>query len=382
MSFAEFEREMIGERTRDKMSAARRKGRWTGGPPPLGYDIVDRKLVVNDAEAALVRRLFALYLDLHSAVAVARVLNAESQTTKLHVSTKGTSRGARAWDRQSVLHVLRNPLPAGLMPCDGELHDGQHQAIIDQVTYRRVQNMLDEGRRERTRWGRNPAYILAGIIHCALCGQAYTPASTRKGGREYRYYRCSMRDRQGTDACNAGPLPAQAIEDFVVERVRAALVGGKLASDVTQAVKERLAGQRVALMAERKELPSKIAALSSEGKRLVDSVSNVNGAGHRLLDEKLQEVGEQLGLIEGRLREVDHRLSLVDTFEVEAGWVSSCLADFNRVWDTLNAENRGRLVRAVIERVEVDEPKGDVRAFIADLGAPAETTPTTEKASA
>jgi hypothetical protein len=298
------------------------------------------------------------------------------------VSTNGTSRGAREWDRQSVLHVLRNPIPAGFMPCNDDVYEGQHQAIIDQVTYRRVQNMLDEGRRQRSSWGRNPDYILAGIIHCALCGQAYTPASTRKGNREYRYYRCTKRDKGGVEACVAGPLPARAIEDFVVERVRDALADGKLAADVTRTVKERLAGERTSLLAERHDLPSKIAALSSEGKRLVESVSVVNGAGQRLLDAKLQEVGEQLGRLEGRQREVDHRLSLVDTFKVEAEWVSICLADFNRVWDTLNAENRGRLVRAVIERVEVDEPKGDVRAFIADLGSPAETTTTTEKASA
>jgi DNA invertase Pin-like site-specific DNA recombinase len=372
MSFAEFERAMIGERTRDKMSAARRKGRWTGGPAPLGYDVVDRKLVVNETEAALVRRIFALYLDLRSAVAVARALNAESQTTKHHVSTKGNNHGARAWDRQAVLHILRNPIAAGLMSCHDEVHEGQHQAIIDQVTYRRVQSMLDERSGERTHWGRNPGYILTGIIRCALCGQAYTPASTRRGSREYRYYRCSTRDKRGHDACAGGPLPARAIEDFVVARVRDALADGTLAADVTRAVKDRLADQRASLVTERRELPSKIAALSSEGKRLVEAVSNVKGAGQRLLDAKLQEVGEQLGRLEARLREVEHRLSLLDGCEFEAEWVSQCLADFNLVWDTLSSENRGRLVRAVIERVEVDEPKGDVRTFIANLGSATE----------
>jgi hypothetical protein len=331
--------------------------------------VVDRKLVVNEAEAALVRRLFDLYLDLRSAVGVARALNAECRTTKHHVSANGISRGAREWDRQAVLHVLRNPIPAGLMSCNDEVHEGQHQALIDQVTYRRVQNMLDERHRHRTSWGRNPDYRLTGMIRCALCSQAYTPASTRKGNREYRYYRCSRRDKQGSDACEAGPLPAQAIEDFVVERVRDALADGKLAADVTQTVKERLTGERTALLAERHDLPSKIAALSSEGKRLVESVSNVNGAGQRLLDAKLQEVGDQLGRLEARLREVEHRLSLLDACEVEAGWVDRCLADFDRVWDTLSTENRGRLVRAVIEHVEVDEPNGDVRTFIADMGA-------------
>ena len=373
MSFAEFERAMIGERTRDKMSAARRKGRWTGGPAPLGYDVVDRKLVVNETEAALVRRIFALYLDVRSAVAVARALNAGSQTTKYHVSSKGKNRGARAWDRQAVLHVLRNPIPAGLMSCHGEVHEGQHEAIVDDVSFRRVQSMLDERSTESTRWGRNPEYILTGIIRCALCGQAYTPASTRRGKREYRYYRCSTRDKRGTEACAAGPLPAQAIEDFVVARVRDALANGTLVADVTGAVKERLGEQRASLVDERHKLPSKIAVLSSEGKRLVESVTNVKGAGQRLLDAKLQEVGEQLGRMEARLRDVEHRLSLFDGCELEAEWVSRCLSDFNQVWDTLSSENRGRLVRAVIERVEVDEPKGDVRTFIANLGLATET---------
>jgi site-specific DNA recombinase len=369
MSFAEFEREMIAERTRDKMAAARRKGKWTGGPPPLGYDVVDRKLVVNESEAALVRRLYDLYLELRSAVAVAKTLNTECRTTKHHMSTTGTSHGAREWDKQAVLHILRNPIPAGFMSCNDELHEGQHQAIIDQVTYRRVQNLVNEGRGKHTRWGRNPDYILTGIIHCALCGQAYTPASTRRGNREYRYYRCSKRDKQGADACPAGPLPASAIEEFVVERVRDALADGRLATEITQAVKARLVGQRASLVAERQELPSKIAAISSEGKRLVESLTNVNGSGRRLLDTKLQETGDQLGRLEARLREVEHQIGVLDGCEIEAEWISRCLADFDQVWDTLNAENRGRLVRAVIERVEVDEPKGDVRAFIADLGS-------------
>jgi hypothetical protein len=97
--------------------------------------------------------------------------------------------------------------------------------------------MLEERRGERTRWGRIPGYILTGIISCAVCGQAYTPASTCRENREYRYYRCSNRDRRGVDACAVGPLPAQAIEDFVVERVYDAFADGMLAGDVTRSAK-------------------------------------------------------------------------------------------------------------------------------------------------
>jgi site-specific DNA recombinase len=374
MSFAEFEREMIAERTRDKMAAARRKGKWTGGPPPLGYNVIDCKLVVNEAEAALVRRLYDLYQDRRSAVAVARALNDESLTTKHHLSTNGTSRGARQWDKQSVLHILRNPIPAGFMSCNGELHEGQHQAIIDRITYERVQSLLNEGRGKLTRWGRNPDYILTSIIHCALCGQAYTPASTRRENREYRYYRCSKREKRGVDACPACPLPALAIEEFIAERIREALVNGNLAADVTRAVKERLANQRAALAAIQREIPTQIATISTEGKRLVDSLSNIHGAGRRLLDTKLQDIGKQLGRLETRLREVERQLCILDGCEVEAEWVSRCLADFDQVWDTLTPANRGRLVRAVIERVEVDEPKGDIRVFISNLGSATEAS--------
>jgi len=160
------------------------------------------------------------------------------------------------------------------------------------------------------------------------------------------------------------------------------LADDRLAAEVAQTVKERLAGQRSALLAERHDLPSMIAALSSKGKRLVESLSSLTGTGRRLFDTKLQDVGDKLGRLEARLREVEQRLSLLDACEVEAGWVSQCLADFDRVWDALSAENRGRLVRAVIERVEVDEPKGDVRAFMADLACAAELTLPIEKVSA
>ena len=127
------------------------------------------------------------------------------------------------------------------MSCHDEVHEGQHQAIIDQVTYRRVQSMLDERSGERTHWGRNPGYILTGIINVLFAVRRTRPRPHAEGSREYRYYRCSTRDKRGHDACAGGPLPARAIEDFVVARVRDALADGTLAADVTRAVKDRLA---------------------------------------------------------------------------------------------------------------------------------------------
>jgi hypothetical protein len=163
-------------------------------------------------------------------------------------------------------------------------------------------------------------------------------------------------------------LPASAIEDFVVQRIQEVLADGELAAEVTRTVRERVATQRAALQFERAGLPSKIAIVSTEGKRLVESASRITGTGRRLLDAKLQEVGDQLGHLEARLTEVQRRLVLLEDAEVEVEWVTSCLVGFTKVWDALSAENRGRLVRAIVTRVEVDEPNDDVRVFLADLG--------------
>lgn len=376
MSFAEFEREMIAERTRDKIAASRRKGKWTGGTPPLGYDVVDRKLVVNEVEAALVRRIYELYLDRRSAVAVAKTLNTEHRTTKHHLASNGNSRGAQAWDKNTVLRVLTSPIPAGLMPSAGEVYEGEHEAIIDRSVFDRVRFLLAEkGGRRAVRHARNPEYILAGILRCALCDQSFTPASSRRGKKIYRYYRCSTRDKKGREepgGCPAAPLPAAAIEGFVVQRVREALADGKLVAAVAKAARERLESQRAPLEAERADLPVKIAAVSTEGKRLVETASNLTGTARRLLDAKLQDVGDQLGRLETRLVEVQRQLALIEDTELETKWVERCLGDFDKIWDTLSNENRARMVRAVVARVEVDEPNGDVRAFLTDIGPDAE----------
>ncbi|MFH0899222.1 MAG: hypothetical protein V2A73_01205, partial [Pseudomonadota bacterium] len=116
----------------------------------------------------------------------------------------------------------------------------------------------------------------------------------------------------------------------------------------------------------------KIAAVATEGKRLVEVASNVTGSTHRLLDAKLQETGDKLCRLEQRLGEVHRRLALIEDTELETKWVERCLADFDKVWDTLTHQNRARLVRAIVARIDVDEPNNNVQAFLADVAPSAE----------
>jgi len=367
MSFAEFEREMIAERTRDKIAAARRKGKWTGGPVPLGYTVEAKRLVVNELEAVVVREIFTLYLEQHSALAVARILNERHRSTKRHRATNGNLRESRNWTKADVLRVLKNPVYTSYMPLGGELHEAEHEPIVTRETFMRARTLLEGATKQTKSNARNPDYILRGVLKCACCKASFTPASTWRGRIEYRYYRCVTRDKQGKDACPSAPLPARAIESYVLERLRQATADGAPATDIVASVKSRAAARRKDILVERKKLPAEIASLSDEGKRLVETIATVNGAARRLLDDRLGEIGQQLARCEARLAAAERDLGNLDAVEIEAAWVAQCLADFDKVWNVLTPENRARLMRAVIQRVEVDEPSNKVSVHITDL---------------
>lgn len=219
MSFAEFEREMIAERIRDKIRATRRKGQWTGGYAPLGYRSEKSHLLIHDEEAPWVKQVYQWYLDGVSALNIGQRLN------EAGVPLKTVQRHRpNPWTKDLVLRILRNRLYVGEISCQGEFVVAEHPGLIDQKTFDRVQAMLVPKNRRLRHECRNPTYLMRGTLRCGLCGSAMTSASTFRLGRLHRYYRCSNRDKQGKKACQTRQLPAEAIEAFVVDRVQDALV--------------------------------------------------------------------------------------------------------------------------------------------------------------
>ena len=155
LSFAQFEREIIGERIRDKIAAQRRKGKWAGGIPVLGYD-VDRsgpspKLVINATEAARVREIFDLYLKHGSLLPVVEELARRSWANKEWLTSKGHRRGGRAFEKASLHALLTNPIYAGQVKHNEEIFDGEHEPIVSAAVFRKVQARLEE---EQQWWGR------------------------------------------------------------------------------------------------------------------------------------------------------------------------------------------------------------------------------------
>lgn len=230
LSFAQFEREVIGERIRDKVAASRKRGIWMGGYVPFGYDVQDRKLVVNAAEAAAVRRIFERFVELGSATTLARELRAQGFRNK-----QGT-----LVDKGYLYRLLNNRVYRGEAVHKGKAYPGEHEAIIDAELWNRVHAILQESPRKRANNSRMqmPA-LLKGLIFSET-GAAMTPTATRKGTRLYRYY-VSMdviRNREDSEADVPSRLPAGMVEDAVVTEVRRIVQTPEVVTKVLDALRQ------------------------------------------------------------------------------------------------------------------------------------------------
>jgi DNA invertase Pin-like site-specific DNA recombinase len=232
LSFAQFEREVIGERIRDKFAASRRKGMWMGGFVPLGYDVKDRKLVVNKREAATVRKIFERFTKIGSVTELVRELRVEGVRGK---------RG-RLIDKGYVYQLFRNRTYIGEAVHKGTSYPGEHKAIVSKPLWDRVYSVLREGPRQRAARTRaqTPA-LLKGLLF-GPTGCAMSPTHTRKGGRLYRYYIATDLLKHDTPACTVRRVSAAEIEGAVVGQVRGLLRSPEMIVRTWRAGKRHIAG--------------------------------------------------------------------------------------------------------------------------------------------
>jgi len=236
LSFAQFEREVTGERIRDKIAASKKKGMWMGGLPPLGYDVQDRKLVVNPAEAKTVQLIFERYAALKSVRLLQEELDRTSVVSKSRKRDNGSAYGGQPLGRGALYAMLSNRLYRGEIVHKGVSHPGQHDPIIDEALFNEVQSILVANRANRERGTNADApSLLAGLIFDAE-GSRMTPTHASKKGVRYRYYvshtLIAARPTKSDDSDATGPtgiastgrrLPAASIERVVIDRLRSFL---------------------------------------------------------------------------------------------------------------------------------------------------------------
>lgn len=303
LSFAQFEREIISERTRDKIAGARRRGKWSGGRPVLGYDVVPAtggsRLVINPGEAERVRAIFDLYLNSTGGLTgVVAECARRGWTTKAWTTKAGVAQGGKPLDKDAVYAMLTNPLYDGRVRHLKETFAGEHEAIVDREVFQQVQVKLKTSGKAGGSQVRNEhGALLKGLVRCAACGcgmhHHFASKTGGKSTRRYRYYVCDTALKRGWNACPAPSLPAGDLERFVTGTIKEALAGDRTIDAVVRRATEMLTAER---------------------------------------PDMVLDPDEMVGAIEG----------------------------FDGVWEAMTVRERERLVRSLVERVVYDAAGGSV----------------------
>jgi hypothetical protein len=221
LSFAQFEREVTGERIRDKIAASKRKGMWMGGMVPLGYDLKDRHLIINKQEAEHVREIFRLYLELGCVKKLKAHLDRRDVKSKIRISRSNRSTGGTAYSRGALYKILQNRIYLGEIPHKGQSYPGEHLPIVDRELWERVRALMSENVRSR-RHGTNASApsLLRGLLYDDD-GNRFTPSHAVKRGKRYRYYTSQRVIKDAASpSIQPGRIPARELEKLVLAKLK------------------------------------------------------------------------------------------------------------------------------------------------------------------
>ncbi|MCP4593914.1 MAG: recombinase family protein [bacterium] len=358
LSFAQFEREIISERTRDKIAATRRKGKWSGGMPVLGYDVVTTpggsKLIVNEDEARTLRAIFDLYLNHQSLIETVHEIDARGWSSKRWITKKGNERGGKPFTKSSLFRLLTNVVYLGKITYKDEIHEGEHAAIVDANIFDRVQRLLKRngrtgGKHVRNRFGA----LLKGILRCTPCecGMVHTH-TTKNGNKRYRYYVCQNAQSRGWQNCPAPSVPALEIERFVIDQIKC--VGRD--TDLLAETLEQCRRQREESI---KDLKAEKLALERELKRLDGELRKLAGQ-DGLATDQMADLHDRIHGSEQRATEVREQIIRLGRELVDAREVAQACSRFEPVWDTFAPREQARILHLLIERVDYDGENGNV----------------------
>jgi site-specific DNA recombinase len=361
LSFAQFEREIISERTRDKMAATRRKGKWSGGTPILGYDVDPQgyRLILNEDEAVQVRAIFQLYLQHEALLPVVQELERRGWVNKRWTTRAGQECGGKPITKTSLHRLLTNVLYAGKVRYKDEIHAGEQPAILDAGTFQRVQDLLQRNGRTGGAPVRNQfGAILKGLLRCVPCDCAMTPAHTTKGAKRYRYYTCINAQKRGWQVCPSKSIPAAEIEALVLEQIRCIGRDPNLLHETLTQARQQEDARTVELDAERRVLERDLTRWHAEMQRLSGQLGGAER--DRSVISRLADLQERIDMAERRLSGVREQMQDVRRKMIDEEEARQALAAFDPVWASLTPLEQGRLVALLVQQVDYDGATGKV----------------------
>jgi site-specific DNA recombinase len=370
LSFAQFEREMISERTRDKMGAARRKGKWVGGNLVLGYDVTPQggALAVNEEEAARVREIFRLYLEYGSLIPVVQELDRRGWKMKSWITREGRAAGGSPITKNKLHNMLTNMVYVGKVRYRGEVYAGEHPAIIEEGTWNQVQDTLNRNGRRGGRNVRNKySALLKGIVRCASCDAGMIHTYVQKKNVLYRYYVCVKAHQRGWNKCPTKSVSAPTLESAVVQQIRAICRNPMMLCEVTRQLAADHESRQSVLVKEQAAMEGEMAKLAGEIRGLA-SLVNAPGAASRSATDRLADLHERAARLEGDLAQVRRQIRDIDNERVDADDLQQALERFDPLWEHMSSWEQEQFVHTLVDQIRYDGTTGTVTVAFRSSG--------------
>ncbi len=371
MDFAQFEREIIGERTRDKMAGIVRKGRRAGGWPVLGYDInpVTKHLSVNDPEAEAVKEIFHTYVAAQSLSVTAKAAKARGYILKKWITNESKKqRGGGDLNKANLQYMLRNPLYIGKIRYKGQLYPGAHQAILSEELFNKVGAVLAANCHSRLNCDakkRPHNFILKGLIRCAQCGSMMSPTYN---GKRIFHYKCLRIMKLDKTACLSRSVNAEAIEATVLDRMSHLAEKKDAIEGIVQRSKLHSNNELPLKRQERQGVEKQINKLETEIQRMVSAVADGSeGEGCLPLVRGIKSKETNKAQLQDKLIAIDREIQNLENQQVEADIIRNNLTRFGTVFKELDPQEQRRLMQLFLRQVTFNTATGKIQMDLRPL---------------
>jgi len=371
LSFAQFEREMIAERTRDKMGAARRRGKWVGGNLVLGYDVSPQggALVLNQEEARRVVEIFALYREHRSLITVVQELDHRGWLTKAWTTGTGRGAGGKNFTKNRLYNLLTNIIYTGRVEYGGQVYEGEHERIVDDETWTHVQEQLNRnGRRGGGNYRNKYGALLKGLVRCASCDVGMVHTYTQKTPNKlYRYYVCVNAHQRGWNTCETRSVSAPDLERAVIDQIRGIGTNPVVFAEVLRQHGEQRRTNSGALESEKAVIERDLRKLGEEISGMEGLATN-KGNGARVAIDRLADLHDKVASFDGRLAQVRYDLAELEGQRFDIGDLELALKRFDPLWEQMSSHEQERFIRALVEQVRYDGKSGNVTVSFKSTG--------------
>jgi len=344
IDFAQFERDINSERTKEKRIMRAKKGLWNGGTVPFGYKSVDKKLVINETEARIVREIFEKFLDTRSVTKVRDNLDIKGYKTK----------NGKKWGKTTIHSMLQRPVYAGKLFEGGEYYDGIHEAIIDPDRFFAIQNIAKVDYRSTKRSDR--LFMLKGLVKCGNHACAMTPYSVKKkNGDRYYYYFCTHKNNHRKVNCSTAYANADDLEKYVIERLRQIATQDEDFKEIVSGVNMESKKQKNPYKEELSDVEARIKEIESEIDNFLEFIaSSGKKAITELIESKIEKSQKNLEALKNRRGELKLMIASSPQ-QADAELILKTLKDFSKFYDKSLPAERMAFLQRLIKEIIVSE---------------------------